>query len=179
MAILPIVKYPDKRLKTKSQKVREFDEGLHTLLDDMYETMIATNGIGLAAIQVNKPICALVITLPREEDGQQYEEDRLELINPILLKTQGIVTYQEGCLSVPGFYEEIERFESVSIGYQDRFGVERVLQADGLLAIAVQHEMDHLDGVLFVDRLPILRRKKFEKELKRIQKEQKSKTQTR
>ena len=111
--------------------------------------------------------------------GSNMKRDRLELINPTLLKTQGIVTYQEGCLSVPGFYEEIERFESVSIGYQDRFGVERVLQADGLLAIAVQHEMDHLDGVLFVDRLPILRRKKFEKELKRIQKEQKSKTQAR
>ena len=175
MAILPIVKYPNKRLKVKSQVVREFDENLHKLLDDMYETMIATNGIGLAAIQVDMPICALIITLPREEDGQQYEEDKLELINPTLLKTQGTTTYQEGCLSVPGFYEEIERFESISVGYQDRFGVEKVRQADGLLAIAGQHEMDHLNGVLFVDRLPILRRKKFEKELKRIQKEQKAK----
>lgn len=175
MAILPIVKYPNKRLKIKSQVVREFDANLHKLLDDMYETMIATNGIGLAAIQVDMPICALIITLPREEDGQQYEEDKLELINPTLLKTQGTTTYQEGCLSVPGFYEEIERFESISVGHQDRFGVEKVLQADGLLAIAVQHEMDHLNGVLFVDRLPILRRKKFEKELKRIQKEQKAK----
>lgn len=175
MAILPIVKYPNKRLKVKSQVVREFDANLHKLLDDMYETMIATSGIGLAAIQVDMPICALIITLPREEDGQQYEEDKLELINPTLLKTQGTTTYQEGCLSVPGFYEEIERFESISVGYQDRFGVEKVLQADGLLAIAVQHEMDHLNGVLFVDRLPILRRKKFEKELKRIQKEQKAK----
>lgn len=175
MAILPIVKYPNKRLKIKSQVVREFDANLHKLLDDMYETMIATNGIGLAAIQVDMPICALIITLPRKEDGQQYEEDKLELINPTLLKTQGTTTYQEGCLSVPGFYEEIERFESISVGYQDRFGVEKVLQADGLLAIAVQHEMDHLNGVLFVDRLPILRRKKFEKELKRIQKEQKAK----
>lgn len=173
MAILPIVKYPDKRLKTKSQKVWEFDENLHTLLNDMYETMIATNGIGLAAIQVAKPICALIITLPRE-DGEQYEEDRLEIINPTLINATGASLYQEGCLSVPGFYEEIERFAEVSVAYQNRFGEEKVLKADGLLAIAIQHEMDHLNGVLFVDKLPLLRRKKFEKELKRIQKEQKS-----
>ena len=173
MAILSILKYPHPTLKKQSEKVTAFDSALHTLLDNMYETMTSTNGIGLAAIQVGVPLRILIINIPREEDGNQYEEDTLEIINPTFLKTEGIVVYQEGCLSVPGFYEDIERFKEVSIAYQDRFGEEKVLQAEGLLAIALQHEIDHLNGVLFVDKLPILRRKKFEKELKKLQKSKK------
>ena len=173
MAILNIIKYPHPTLKKKSSSVEVFDSSLHELLDNMYETMTSTNGIGLAAIQVGVPLRALIINIP-EEEGAQNAESTLEIINPTFLKTQGSVLYSEGCLSVPGFYEEIERFEEVSIAYQDRFGEKKVMQAGELLAIAIQHEMDHLEGILFVDKLPILRRKKFEKELKRIQKEKKA-----
>lgn len=188
MPILTILKHPNSKLKTKSNPVREFDENLHRLLDDMYETMIERGGIGLAAIQVGEPIRALVINIPREVEGAQPElqedgsyavpteqrkEDLLEIINPVFLKKEGQTLYKEGCLSVPGFFEDVERFESVSVAYQDRFGKEHILQANDTLAICLQHEIDHLDGILFVDKLPILRRKKFEKELRRLQKEQK------
>ncbi len=176
MPLLQILKYPNPKLKQKSTTISVFDEKLHSLLDDMYETMIQSNGIGLAAIQVGVPLRALVINLPRE-DNEQYKEDVLEIINPTFLKTQGATLYQEGCLSVPGFYEEIERFEHISLAYQNRFGEEKILQASELLAIAIQHEIDHLDGIVFVDRLPLLRRKKFEKELKKLQKEAKAKAQ--
>ena len=186
--LLTILKHPNSKLKQKSNPVEDFDENLHQFLDDMYETMIHSGGIGLAAIQVGKPIRALVINIPREiegaqpelqEDGsyaiptEQRKEDLLEIINPVFLKQDGRTLYKEGCLSVPGFFEDIDRFESVSVAYQDRFGKEHILQADGTLAICLQHEIDHLNGILFVDKLPILRRKKFEKELKKLQKEQK------
>ena len=171
---MTIIKYPDSRLKQKSSPVEVFDENVAQMLDEMYQIMTQTNGIGLAAIQVGIPLRALIINLHRE-DGEQYKEDTLEIINPVILKTKGLTTYQEGCLSVPGFYEDIERFEEVSIAYQDRHGQEKILQATELLAIAIQHEMDHLEGILFIDKLPLLRRKKFEKELKKIQKEQRDK----
>jgi len=169
---MQILKYPDTRLKQCSKKIDSFDDRLWGLLDGMYEIMIETGGVGLAAIQVGNPIRALIINLPRE-DEKQYREDVLEIINPTFLKKQGSVLYREGCLSVPGFYEDIERFAEISIAYQNRFGEEKILQATDLLAVAIQHEIDHLDGILFIDKLPILQRKKFEKELKRIQKEQK------
>ncbi len=172
---MQILKYPDSRLRQKSTQILSFDEDLHKILDEMYETMMQSGGIGLAAIQVGLPIKALIINIPRE-DEEHYKEDTLEIINPSFLATKGLVIYQEGCLSVPGFYEEIERFEEVSIAYQNRFGEEKILQASELLAIAIQHEMDHLEGILFVDKLPILRRKKFEQELKKLQKEQKFKS---
>jgi len=172
--ILPIVTYPDKRLKSVSEAVADFDAELHTLLDDMYETMIATNGIGLAAIQVDRAIRALIINLPNEdEEGLQVKENLLEIINPVITHSEGTTTYQEGCLSVPKFYEDVERFETIGITYQDRHGNECSLEADGLLSIAVQHEMDHLEGRLFIEKLSYARRKKFEKEYKRLQKEQK------
>ena len=170
--ILPIVTYPDKRLKLVSKNVTEFNEKLHTFLDDMYETMIQTNGIGLAAIQVNRPINVLVICLPNDdEEGTQEKSNLLEIINPILTHTEGNTVYQEGCLSVPKFYEDVERFEKISITYQDRHGNACRLDADALLSIAIQHEIDHLLGKLFIEKLAYGRRKKFEKEYKRMQKE--------
>ncbi|WP_345988852.1 peptide deformylase [Sulfurimonas sp. HSL1-2] len=169
---LPIVTYPDKRLKQVSKPVELFDEALHTFLDDMYETMIASNGIGLAAIQVANPVQVLVINLP-DEQGEQDKAQLLEIINPKIVLSDGKTFYQEGCLSVPGFYEDVERFETVTVSYQDRHGNEQVLEADGLLSVAVQHEMDHLAGKLFIEKLTYTRRKKFEKEYKRIQKEKK------
>jgi peptide deformylase len=172
--ILDIVEYPDKRLRLKSQDVKNFDENLHTLLDNMYETMIDQSGIGLAAIQVAKPLKALIINLPNEED-EQSKENLLEIINPVIIEKEGEVFYQEGCLSVPNFYEDIQRYKSIKINYQDRFGNTNTLEADDLLSIAIQHEMDHLDGKLFIDKLSYARRKKFEKEYKKFLRERKQK----
>lgn len=170
---LSIVEYPDKKLREKSEKVVSFDKNLHELLDAMYPIMIDTNGIGLAAIQVAKPIQALILNIP-DEDGEQPYENLLEIINPVITTKEGVTTYQEGCLSVPGFYEDINRYETISVNYQDRDGNTCSLEADGLLSIAIQHEMDHLNGVLFIDKLSYSRRKKFEKEYKRAQKEKKA-----
>ena len=169
---LTIVEYPDKKLKEKSKKVEKFDAKIHKLLDAMNPIMIDTNGIGLAAIQVGHPIQVLVLNIP-DEDGNQPAENLLEIINPVILKESGKTTYQEGCLSVPGFYEDIKRFEFISIEYQDREGNTHALDADGLLSIALQHEIDHLKGILFIDKLAYGRRKKFEKEYKRMLKEKK------
>jgi peptide deformylase len=171
---LEIVEYPDKRLREVSKEVKVFDEKLHKLLDAMNPLMINTNGIGLAAIQVAHPIRALILNIP-DEDGEQPPENLLEIINPVIVEKSGETTYQEGCLSVPQFYEDIKRFEKVTINYQDRHGNTKRLEADGLLAIAIQHEMDHLEGILFIDKLSYARRKKFEKEYKKIQKERKAK----
>lgn len=170
---LNIVEYPDKRLREKSKEVKEFDASLHKLLDAMNPLMINTNGIGLAAIQVAHPIRALILNIP-DEDGEQPPENLLEIINPVMTHKSGETTYQEGCLSVPQFYEDIKRYDNVVINYQDRYGNTKTLDADGLLAIAIQHEMDHLEGILFIDKLSYARRKKFEKEYKRMQKEKKN-----
>lgn len=169
MAILKVVSYPDPLLKQKSKDVVLFDNNLHCLLDDMFETMRSRDGVGLAAVQVGVLQRILIINIPRE-DHQQYDEDLLEIINPVILKQEGEILWNEGCLSVPDFYEEVKRYNSLTLGYQDRFGNEKVLQAEGFLAVALQHEIDHLNGILFIDRLSILKRKKFQKELKKNQK---------
>ena len=173
MMKLKIVEYPDKRLREKSQEVKEFDTNLHKLLDNMNHIMMTTNGIGLAAIQVAHPLRALILNIP-DEDGEQPPENLLEIINPVLVHAEGETVYQEGCLSVPQFYEDVKRYDKVSIHYQDRQGNTKSLDAEGLLAIAIQHEMDHLEGILFIDKLSYSRRKKFEKEYKKLQKERKS-----
>ena len=166
--IRDIVVYPDKRLKQKSKDVESFDEELHTLLDDMYETMIAKKGVGLAAIQIAVPKRVLIINIPlEEEDGAQPKENTLEVINPEFLEMEGKTKYQEGCLSVPGYYEDVERFKYVKVKYYDRFGKEHIIEDDDFLAIALQHECEHLDGKLFIEKLSILKRKKFEKEWKK------------
>ena len=169
---LSLITYPDKRLKTISKEVEKFDRELHELLDGMYDIMLGSNGIGLAAIQVAIPKRVLIINLP-DEEGDQHKEDLLEIINPNILAMDGKQIYQEGCLSVPGFYEDIERAKSITLEYYDREGSLHTLEADELLAVAIQHEMDHLDGKLFIEKLSYSKRKKFEKEYKRLQKERK------
>jgi len=164
--IREIVIYPDKRLREVSQDVDNFDEELHNLLDDMYETMIAKDGIGLAAIQVGIPKNVLIINLANEEE-QQVKEDLVEVINPKITRFEGKEVYQEGCLSVPGYYDDIQRAKNITVEYFDRFGNKIVRDLDGLLAIAMQHEMDHLKGHLFIEKLSYLKRKKFEKEWKK------------
>ncbi|PLY15833.1 MAG: peptide deformylase [Sulfurimonas sp.] len=169
---LKIVEYPDRKLKEKSEIVKQFDKELHKLLDAMYEMMIKSNGIGLAAIQVGYAKQALLLNLPDENDEQSID-NLIEMINPTIIKTSGETTYQEGCLSVPSFYEDVDRYECVTVNYQDRHGNKKTLDADGLLSIAIQHEIDHLKGILFIDKLSYSRRKKFEKEYKKMQKEKK------
>jgi len=169
---LKIVEYPDKKLKEKSIKIENFNDELYALLDAMYPIMMNTNGIGLAAIQVAHAKQVLILNIP-QEDGEQPKENLLEIINPKVLKKSGETTYQEGCLSVPSFYEDIKRYDKISIEFQDRDGNLKSLDADGLLSIAIQHEMDHLDGILFIDRLSASRRRKFEKEYKRMLKDKK------
>ncbi|EDZ63412.1 polypeptide deformylase [Sulfurimonas gotlandica GD1] len=170
---LSIVEYPDKILKQISEKVEKFDKELHDLLDAMYPIMVKTNGIGLAAIQVARPKQVLILNIP-EEDGEQPIENLIEMVNPIIVKKDGEIVYQEGCLSVPSFYEDIIRFENITVNYQDRDANTKTLEANGLLSVAIQHEIDHLKGILFIDKLSYARRKKFEKEYKRMQKEKKS-----
>ena len=166
---LPVVVYPDKRLKTISKEVTEFDTELHEFLDNMYDTMLASNGIGLAAIQVGVDKRILILCIP-DEEGEQHNEDLLEIINPVISNEQGSIVYQEGCLSVPSFYEDIERYEKLTLNYQDRHGKQQSIEAEGLLSVAIQHEIDHLDGKLFIEKLSYMRRKKFEKEYKKLQK---------
>jgi len=154
-----------------SREVKHFDQSLHTLLDDMYDTMIAKKGVGLAAIQVGVDLRVLIINIP-DENGKQLRENTLEIINPIFVSQEGCTKFQEGCLSVPGVYEEVQRFQNVEINYQDRNGNISKITDDDFLAIAIQHEIDHLDGKVFIEKLSILKRKKFEKEWKKRQKTQ-------
>jgi len=174
MAVLDIVTYPNKILKQVSKPVERFDSELHKLLDDMYETMIAKNGVGLAAIQVAVPIRALIIDIG-DEEGKQGEKTKIEVINPEFLKWEGTIKDTEGCLSVPDYFDEVERYEKVKVKFFDRFGKEHVMDAEGLLSVAFQHETDHLDGHLFVERLDYIRRKKFEKEWKKLLKQKRKK----
>lgn len=163
--IREIITYPDKRLYQKSKEVNVFDEKLHTLLDDMYDTMISKNGIGLAAIQIAVPLKVVVINL-LNEDGEQLRENTIEAINPKIITKEGSTTFEEGCLSVPGFYEIVQRAEIIEVLYQDRFANKIKRKMDALLAIAMQHEMDHLDGHLFIERISYLKRQKFQKAYK-------------
>lgn len=166
--ILEVLTYPDKRLYQKSVDINSFDENLHKFLDDMYDTMIAKNGIGLAAIQVGNPVRALIINLVNEESGVQEKSELFEIINPKILAKNGECTFQEGCLSVPGFYEDVKRAEFIKLRYQDRFGEFHEIESDGLFAIAIQHEIDHLDGHLFIEKIGYNKRKKFDKEYKKL-----------
>lgn len=169
--VLEVLEYPNKKLFERSVEVDKFDTELGEFLDDMYDTMIFKGGIGLAAIQVGRPIRALIINLVDENDTQN-KDDLLEIINPKFIKKDGEQLYQEGCLSVPGYYEDVKRAANVVVEYQDRTGKVCTLEADGLLAVALQHENDHLDGHLFIERIGFNKRKKFDKEYKKKSKRQ-------
>lgn len=163
MAILNILHYPDERLHTVAKPVELFDDALQQLIDDMAETMYAAPGIGLAATQVNVHRRLVVI------DTSETKDQLLVVINPEFLEKDGITTYEEGCLSVPGIYEEVERAEHVKIRALDRHGKPYELAADGLLAICIQHEIDHLDGKVFVEKLSRLKLNRIVQKLKKNQ----------
>ena len=160
-----ILIYPDKRLKLISKEVTAFDSELHSLLDDMYDTMISRKGVGLAAIQIGVAQRVLIINLPDDNsDNAVFKKDEtLEIINPIFTKKEGSCKQQEGCLSIPGIYEDIERAKHIILEYQDRNGDRHTIDSDDFLAVALQHEIDHLDGKVFVEKLSFTKRKKFEK----------------
>ncbi|MCK5855201.1 MAG: peptide deformylase [Sulfurovaceae bacterium] len=167
--IQEIVIYPDKRLKLISKEVISFDKELHSLLDDMYDTMLSRKGVGLAAIQIGVAQRVLIINLPEDDsdDAIFTREDTLEIINPIFTKKEGSCKQQEGCLSIPGVYEDIERAKEIVLEYQDRHGECHTIVNNDFLAIALQHEIDHLDGKVFIEKLSFIKRKKFEKEWKK------------
>ena len=164
-----IVIYPDKRLKLISKEVTIFDTELHTLLDDMYDTMLTKRGVGLAAIQIGVDKRVLIINIPNDDDDDALpiKSETLEIINPVFIKKEGSSKHQEGCLSIPGVYEDIERSEHIVLKYKNRHGEIKTIEDNEFLAIAIQHEMDHLEGKVFIEKLSILKRKKFEKEWKK------------
>lgn len=178
MAILEVLKYPDPRLRELSKPVEKFTPELKKLAEDMMETMYDENGIGLAAPQVGELIRMLVIdTRPRDTKGRYEKNEMTELeskipqplviINPEIVKGEGKTTFQEGCLSVPSFFEDVERHKVIELKYQDLDGKTHVIKVDGLLAIVVQHEMDHLEGTLFIDHLSFVKSNKIKNQIKK------------
>tara|TARA_R110002072_G_scaffold45422_5_gene126317 strand:- start:1574 stop:2086 length:513 start_codon:yes stop_codon:yes gene_type:complete len=162
MSLLEILEYPDPRLRTIAKPVKEVTPEIETLIDNMFETMYDAPGIGLAATQVDQHIQLIVMDLSEEK------ESPLVFINPELTILDGEPEQmQEGCLSVPGFYEDIDRIEHVLIKALDRTGKAFELEARGLLAVCIQHEMDHLNGKLFVDYLSSLKRNRIKKKLEK------------
>jgi len=161
--IRPILFYPGKRLRKPGKEVEEFDAELHQLIEDMAETMYVAPGIGLAATQVDVHRRFLVADVSVDSDEPHA------LINPVILEKDGVTVSEEGCLSVPGYYEEVERAERIRVRYQDKNGTEVETEMEGTLAICVQHEIDHLDGKLFVDYLSEAKRSRIRKRLLRDQ----------
>lgn len=174
MAIRTIYETPHPVLRQISKPVETFDEGLKTLVADMFETMYAAPGIGLAAVQVGEPIRMLVIDLqePEEEGGEPVRDPRV-FVNPeILWTSDNEIPYTEGCLSVPEQYAEVMRPDRIRAKWQDVEGKQYEEEIDGLLAVCLQHEMDHLNGVLFIDHLSRLKRDMVLKKLAKWRKEQ-------
>ena len=170
--IREVITYPNKLLRLKSKDVEQFDLELHTLLDDMYDTMMIESGVGLAAIQVAVPLNVLIINLPNEDDIQD-KNDLIEAINPVVTHKDGTQVFTEGCLSVPGFSEDVTRAQHIIVEYFNRFGEKQTMECEDFLAVAWQHEMEHLSGHLFIEHLSIIKRKKFEKEWKKKLKDKK------
>jgi len=165
MARLTILEFPDPRLRTRAQPVEHVDGELRKLIDDMFETMYAAPGIGLAATQVNVHKRVLVI------DISETRDQPLALVNPEVIQRQGIEETEEGCLSVPGIYDKVTRAERIRVRALDRDGKSVEMDADGLLAVCIQHEIDHLDGKLFVDYLSELKRTRIRKKLEKERKD--------
>ena len=153
MTLLTILEFPDPRLRTKAVPVTRFDAALARLAKDMLETMYAAPGIGLAASQVDQHIQMLVLDVSEEKNAPMV------IINPRIVASEGRETCQEGCLSVPGIFADVERAERIRIEAQDLDGKTFELEAEGLLAVAIQHESDHLDGVLMIDHVGLLKKR--------------------
>jgi peptide deformylase len=165
MSLLTILEYPDPRLRTRAAKVEQFDAALKRQVADMFETMYAAPGIGLAATQVDWHFQLIVLDVSEGKNQPQV------FINPEILSREGKAKGEEGCLSVPGIYDDVERAERIRLRYQDAGGATHERDLDGLLAICVQHEMDHLTGKLFVDYLSEMKRQRIRKKLDKERRE--------
>ncbi|MBP5985941.1 MAG: peptide deformylase [Azonexus sp.] len=159
MALLPILRFPDPRLKKVAQPVANIDESIRKLVADMAETMYEAPGIGLAATQVDVHKRVVVI------DVSEEKSELLVFINPVLSHCEGSQVGEEGCLSVPGIYDKVERAEQVTITYMDLDGTTRTMDVEGLLAVCIQHEIDHLNGTVFVDHLSQLKQLRIKNKL--------------
>jgi peptide deformylase len=166
MSKLDILTFPDPRLRNHAKPVEAVDECIRGIVDDMFETMYAAPGIGLAAIQVNVPLRIIVIDVSDEHDQPVC------LINPEILEREGEEQMEEGCLSVPGYYEPVTRAERIRVRALGRDGQPFELETDGLLAVCIQHEIDHLDGKLFVDHISALKRQRIRKKLEKERRQQ-------
>jgi peptide deformylase len=165
LSILTILEFPDDRLRKKAAVVQKVDEKIKKLVNDMLETMYESNGVGLAATQVNVHQRVIVIDVSEEKDAP------LCLINPEIVAKTGEEESSEGCLSVPGFFEKVTRAQTVTVKALDKDGKPFELEADELLAVCVQHEMDHLEGKLFVDYLSPLKRQRIKTKMQKIHKQ--------
>jgi peptide deformylase len=168
MALRTILEFPDPRLRTRAKPVTRFDAALGTLIDDMLETMYAAPGIGLAATQVDVPLRVIVIDLSKEHN------EPLVLVNPEILAREGEASTEEGCLSVPGIFDEVKRAAKIRLRAHDPNGERFERDYDDILAVCIQHEIDHLDGKLFVDYLSDLKRQRIRKKLEKERKERAS-----
>ncbi|MGY6277758.1 peptide deformylase [Methylomonas sp. MgM2] len=166
MSILTILEFPDKRLRTVAEEVNQVDNSIKTLVDDMLETMYAAKGIGLAATQINVHKRVIVMDISEEKN------EPICLINPKIVEKCGTEESEEGCLSVPGFFEKVTRAEQIKIKALSRDGESFEMEADGLLAVCIQHEMDHLQGKLFVDYLSPFKRNRIKNKLEKIHRQQ-------
>lgn len=192
--IKKILTFPDPRLREVSEPVKEFGPEIKELSKDLIETMYDANGIGLAAPQVGDLVRMVVIdTRPKDDKGRRYKYDEMSeleaavsqpliLINPEIVKGEGKTTFDEGCLSIPGYFETVERFDYIEMKAFDVNGKEFIVKTDGLLAICMQHELDHLEGTLFVDHLSFIKGNKIKNQIKKYgyptkdEKEEKEKT---
>jgi len=165
---MDILIFPDKRLRTVATPVEQFDDALQQLIDDMFETMYDAPGIGLAATQVNVHQQVVVMDLSEAKD------EPIVFINPEILEKTGTEEMQEGCLSIPGVYETIQRAEKVTVTALDRHGEKFTLDADELLAVCIQHEVDHLEGKMFVDYLSPLKKNRIRKKMEKYVRERKA-----
>lgn len=168
MALLTILRFPDKRLRTKAVPVVEVTDGIRELLDDMLETMYDAPGIGLAATQVNVHQQIVVIDVSEEKDQPHV------FINPVITEADGEEVCEEGCLSVPEFFAEVQRAEKITVEALDRDGNKFELETNGLLAVCIQHELDHLKGKLFVDYLSPLKQQRLRKKFEKLAKQEAS-----
>jgi len=178
MAKLEVLTYPHEILKAVAKRVDAYNDDLKTLADNMLETMYVAPGVGLAAPQVGQSIRLIVVdTRPSDDEGHYISENMTELeknatypivmVNPVIKSKKGQIKWEEGCLSVPGYTEEVERAEWIEVEYQDTLGKKHKMQADSLLGVCIQHEIDHLDGKVFIERLSQL---KFDRIRKQIRK---------
>lgn len=156
--VLEIKKYPNSILRKKCVKVKEFDEKLKNLCLEMFETMELNKGLGLAAPQVGESFYFFIVDI---------EGHKLVFINPEIIKKEGQEVFEEGCLSFPGLFINIKRPQKIELKFQNTEGQEKIIKADGLLARVIQHELDHLDGILFIDRLPWFKKLSISKKLKK------------